>query len=201
MQTEIAPVSPERSPGTHAPVAASERVAASRSPLRRLRAALRFDGLWWRKIARLGAVYGPEWWSASRAAGRCAHHLPPRRSQPSRGDREPDARTAGRGALGRHRRRVSDVRLLRILHGGDHGVLRSTSQAPPHRRARAQPRRRSAGARARRDPGDGARRQLGRVGKSSPQNRTPGTSGDGPRAQRNDAGIFPASLASKPGCT
>lgn len=28
----------------------------------RLRAALRFDGLWWRKLAWLGCVYGPEWW-------------------------------------------------------------------------------------------------------------------------------------------
>ncbi len=27
----------------------------------RLRA-LRFDGLWWRKLAYLGSVYGPEWW-------------------------------------------------------------------------------------------------------------------------------------------
>jgi len=25
-------------------------------------AALRFDGLWWRKFAYLGCVYGPEWW-------------------------------------------------------------------------------------------------------------------------------------------
>lgn len=24
--------------------------------------ALRFDGLWWRKLAYLGSVYGPEWW-------------------------------------------------------------------------------------------------------------------------------------------
>jgi len=24
--------------------------------------ALRFDGLWWRKFAHLGSVYGPEWW-------------------------------------------------------------------------------------------------------------------------------------------
>lgn len=30
--------------------------------LRRLHASLRFDGLWWRKLARLGCVYGPEWW-------------------------------------------------------------------------------------------------------------------------------------------
>ncbi|MBX3025142.1 lysophospholipid acyltransferase family protein [bacterium] len=28
----------------------------------RLRAALRFDGIWWRKLAWLGCVYGPEWW-------------------------------------------------------------------------------------------------------------------------------------------
>ena len=74
VQTEIAPVSPERSPGTHAPVAVSEPRAPS--PLRRLRAALRFDGLWWRKFARLGAVYGPEWWTRVRAAGRGVHHLP-----------------------------------------------------------------------------------------------------------------------------
>ena len=28
----------------------------------RLRQSLRFDGLWWRKFAYLGCVYGPEWW-------------------------------------------------------------------------------------------------------------------------------------------
>ncbi len=28
----------------------------------RLRAALRFDGAWWRRFAELGCVYGPEWW-------------------------------------------------------------------------------------------------------------------------------------------
>jgi hypothetical protein len=28
----------------------------------RAAAALRFDGLWWRRFARLGSVYGPEWW-------------------------------------------------------------------------------------------------------------------------------------------
>jgi lauroyl/myristoyl acyltransferase len=28
----------------------------------RTAAALRFDGLWWRKFAYLGCVYGPEWW-------------------------------------------------------------------------------------------------------------------------------------------
>ena len=29
---------------------------------RRLPAALRFDGAWWRRFAELGCVYGPEWW-------------------------------------------------------------------------------------------------------------------------------------------
>jgi KDO2-lipid IV(A) lauroyltransferase len=28
----------------------------------RTRAALRFDGAWWRRFAELGCVYGPEWW-------------------------------------------------------------------------------------------------------------------------------------------
>jgi KDO2-lipid IV(A) lauroyltransferase len=28
----------------------------------RVRAALRFDGAWWRRFAELGSVYGPEWW-------------------------------------------------------------------------------------------------------------------------------------------
>jgi KDO2-lipid IV(A) lauroyltransferase len=28
----------------------------------RLRTALRFDGIWWRRLAYLGCVYGPEWW-------------------------------------------------------------------------------------------------------------------------------------------
>ena len=32
------------------------------SGLARAAAALRFDGLWWRKFAYLGCVYGPEWW-------------------------------------------------------------------------------------------------------------------------------------------
>jgi KDO2-lipid IV(A) lauroyltransferase len=30
--------------------------------LRSILRALRFDGLWWRKFAYLGSVYGPEWW-------------------------------------------------------------------------------------------------------------------------------------------
>jgi KDO2-lipid IV(A) lauroyltransferase len=30
--------------------------------IRSLLRALRFDGLWWRKFAYLGSVYGPEWW-------------------------------------------------------------------------------------------------------------------------------------------
>ena len=35
---------------------------SDRSAFARLGAALRFDGLWWRKFAYLGCVYGPEWW-------------------------------------------------------------------------------------------------------------------------------------------
>src|SRR4026209_1135333 len=27
-----------------------------------LRARVRYDGLWWRKFAYLGCVYGPDWW-------------------------------------------------------------------------------------------------------------------------------------------
>ena len=27
-----------------------------------LRAAVRFDGAFWRRFAELGCVYGPEWW-------------------------------------------------------------------------------------------------------------------------------------------
>jgi len=60
VQTEIALASPERSLGPHAPTAAPE--GRLPSTLQRLRAALRFDGLWWRKFARLGSIYGPEWW-------------------------------------------------------------------------------------------------------------------------------------------
>ena len=36
--------------------------AAPVSLAARLRAALRFDGIWWRKLAWMGCVYGPEWW-------------------------------------------------------------------------------------------------------------------------------------------
>ena len=32
------------------------------SVLSRLRESVRYDGLWWRKFAYLGCVYGPEWW-------------------------------------------------------------------------------------------------------------------------------------------
>jgi KDO2-lipid IV(A) lauroyltransferase len=34
----------------------------NRSLIERAGQALRFDGLWWRKFAYLGCVYGPEWW-------------------------------------------------------------------------------------------------------------------------------------------
>lgn len=60
MKPETAPISPER-------FGASRDIAVgypgpSAGRLERIRAALRFDGLWWRKFARLGCVYGPEWW-------------------------------------------------------------------------------------------------------------------------------------------
>jgi KDO2-lipid IV(A) lauroyltransferase len=60
VKAESAPVSPARSAGSEFPLAAPESRPAGR--LQRLRAAARFDGLWWRKFARLGCVYGPEWW-------------------------------------------------------------------------------------------------------------------------------------------
>ena len=34
----------------------------SQSPAARVLHNLRFDGLWWRRFAYLGSVYGPEWW-------------------------------------------------------------------------------------------------------------------------------------------
>lgn len=37
-------------------------MGTGRSGMARVAAALRFDGLWWRKFAYLGCVYGPEWW-------------------------------------------------------------------------------------------------------------------------------------------
>jgi lauroyl/myristoyl acyltransferase len=42
--------------------ASAESTAARLSVGARVAAALRFDGLFWRKFARLGSVYGPEWW-------------------------------------------------------------------------------------------------------------------------------------------
>lgn len=36
--------------------------AANQETPRSMRQALRFDGLWWRQFARLGCVYGPDWW-------------------------------------------------------------------------------------------------------------------------------------------
>lgn len=61
MKAETAPVSsaPESA-------ASRSRIALPADPAKRarhrLREALRFDGLWWRKFARLGCVYGPGWW-------------------------------------------------------------------------------------------------------------------------------------------
>jgi len=57
---ESAPVSAEKPRDSQTAAASPERDSESR--WRHLAAAMRFDGLWWRKFARLGCVYGPEWW-------------------------------------------------------------------------------------------------------------------------------------------
>jgi KDO2-lipid IV(A) lauroyltransferase len=60
VKAESAPVSPAGPAGSRSPVV--EQASTPPGRLQRLRAAVRFDGLWWRKLARLGCVYGPEWW-------------------------------------------------------------------------------------------------------------------------------------------
>ena len=60
MKAETAPVAPAGSTG--AGTFPDQQAAPPPGRLHRLLAALRFDGLWWRKLARLGSVYGPEWW-------------------------------------------------------------------------------------------------------------------------------------------
>ncbi len=60
MTPESAPLSHEK-PRDSQPAAPSPEQGGD-SRWRHLAAALRFDGLWWRKFARLGCVYGPEWW-------------------------------------------------------------------------------------------------------------------------------------------
>jgi lauroyl/myristoyl acyltransferase len=60
VKSETAPVSFAGAAPSRTKVLPPE--APQRNGLRRLRAALRFDGLWWRQLARLGCVYGPEWW-------------------------------------------------------------------------------------------------------------------------------------------
>jgi len=60
VKSETAPVPSARAAAARIPIAAPEAPCAN--GFHRLRAALRFDGLWWRKLARLGCVYGPEWW-------------------------------------------------------------------------------------------------------------------------------------------
>jgi KDO2-lipid IV(A) lauroyltransferase len=60
VKAESAPVSPAASGTSRASDPGPAQPPRRRG--RRLRAALRFDGLWWRQLARLGSVYGPEWW-------------------------------------------------------------------------------------------------------------------------------------------
>ena len=57
VRSETAPHSSDESPSGFSPPEGGRAGAWVR-----LRASLRFDGLWWRKFARLGCVYGPEWW-------------------------------------------------------------------------------------------------------------------------------------------
>ncbi len=72
----------------------------------RLRAALRFDGIWWRRLAYLGCVYGPEWWKQGSPPVIAALIFALRRPQPPRRDRQPAAR-AGRSTTGATRSRVA----------------------------------------------------------------------------------------------
>jgi lauroyl/myristoyl acyltransferase len=67
------------------------------SALARTQAALRFDGLWWRKFAYLGCVYGPEWWKRG----------------------SPPAIAAILFGLVRHNRRAAIANMQRILDDGD----------------------------------------------------------------------------------
>jgi lauroyl/myristoyl acyltransferase len=57
---ESAPLSPDKPRDSQRSVSSPEYPLESR--WHHLAAALRFDGLLWRKLARLGCVYGPEWW-------------------------------------------------------------------------------------------------------------------------------------------
>lgn len=59
MKLDTAPFSPERPGAPGGETAGPALGGETRSS--RIRAALRFDGLWWRKLAWLGSVYGPEW--------------------------------------------------------------------------------------------------------------------------------------------
>ncbi len=59
MKVETAPI-PSEKPGAPGGELAGRALRVD-APSSRIRAALRFDGLWWRKIARLGSIYSPEW--------------------------------------------------------------------------------------------------------------------------------------------
>ena len=99
-----------------------------------LRQNLRYDGLWWRKFAYLGCVYGPEWWKRYSPPAIAAIIFVLGGAQPARCDRE-HAAHSGRPGAGRVAPacRVAHVRRVRPLLHGDDGVLRTTSAADPHR--------------------------------------------------------------------
>lgn len=60
MKPETAAISPEKIEASRDVVVGPRDASAEH--IARLREALRFDGLWWRKLARLGCIHGPEWW-------------------------------------------------------------------------------------------------------------------------------------------
>ncbi len=141
VKSKTAPVFSARFGVSRSRVAPPETPHEGRLP--RLRAALRFDGLWWRKLAWLGCVYGPEWW---------------RRGSPpviafivfllvggiGGRDRESGARPRSRSAMARRARRLSHVREFARCFTEDHGILRAAAAPFPDRRAGTEPRGRGA---------------------------------------------------------
>jgi lauroyl/myristoyl acyltransferase len=76
------------------------------STLARAAAALRFDGLWWRKFAYLGCVYGPEWWKQGSPPAIAAVLF---------------------GLVGRNRR-AAIGNMQRVLGDGDRGAARRAAR-------------------------------------------------------------------------
>ena len=106
-----------------------------RSATARAAAALRFDGLWWRKFAYLGCVYGPEWWKQG-SPPVIAAILFALVGRNRRGAIENMQRILGDGDRAPRRARgAAHVRRVRPLHDRDDGVLRPAAAADPTRSA------------------------------------------------------------------